>query len=513
MAKKGGEGFFSGGTQSIDLRDAGLDDDAPRGPRRGFAPKSRDDDDRPSPRGRGGGGGGAARPSSRGSGGAAGFGKGGGTAVVDTRDMDLDGGAPSSKRRGWSGGGGGGGRDSALGDPDLGRSSAPERATGKSGLGARRKSATITGEDGAELVAGFHEWQKGQSATSGGAARGAGGDEALARLEIREPSKEDRTFEIGPRQRSITVGREIANDVVLSDIKASRTHFEVSYLAGVFTLKDLGSGNGTKVNGEKVQRVELADGDVVTVGACSLTFRLDREALARFLDREHEVGPRAQREEEAEEEEPEEEVRLSPVAVLMVVGVFLAVLSLGVTFVLWLVFKPDAKRPSGAQVVELEEVPQEDPSVRQAVETTARGLAEQAEAANRAGKLWDARRYARVALLLDSSQRDARGVDAEVERSLKTRDSSACQVVVEPANPVRGRTMDLRVALGGPVSRISGSFAGEALSFNPGGQAPGEWVAQLKVPRGAARGPQNLELQIVDLMDETVDLTREVVVR
>ena len=50
----------------------------------------------------------------------------------------------------------------------------------------------------------------------------------------------------------ITIGREAYNDVILIDPEASRKHAQISFQAGRYVVEDLGSTNGTYVNGRQI---------------------------------------------------------------------------------------------------------------------------------------------------------------------------------------------------------------------------------------------------------------------
>jgi two-component system response regulator HydG len=78
----------------------------------------------------------------------------------------------------------------------------------------------------------------------------------------------------------VTLGRGDENDVRLFDETASRRHATLSRVAGRVVLDDLGSGNGTRVNGTRVPRAILCDGDVIEIGAVRLRF-LTEEASRR----------------------------------------------------------------------------------------------------------------------------------------------------------------------------------------------------------------------------------------
>ena len=73
------------------------------------------------------------------------------------------------------------------------------------------------------------------------------------------------------------IGRDVDNDVVLDDLLVSRRHAELHHARdGVCTIIDLGSHNGTFVNGRRVERAHLGPRDVVTIGGQRLRLRDNR---------------------------------------------------------------------------------------------------------------------------------------------------------------------------------------------------------------------------------------------
>lgn len=70
----------------------------------------------------------------------------------------------------------------------------------------------------------------------------------------------------------VTIGRLSTNDVVLSDSNVSRRHAEIRRAGGRWTVADLGSTNGTTVNGKLATEHELNDGDRIGIGGTELIF-------------------------------------------------------------------------------------------------------------------------------------------------------------------------------------------------------------------------------------------------
>ena len=73
-------------------------------------------------------------------------------------------------------------------------------------------------------------------------------------------------------ERRVVLGRSKDCDVQVEDANVSRRHAELRQEGASYWLVDLDSTNGTEVNGKRVQRVKLADGDTITLGATELVF-------------------------------------------------------------------------------------------------------------------------------------------------------------------------------------------------------------------------------------------------
>ncbi len=75
--------------------------------------------------------------------------------------------------------------------------------------------------------------------------------------------------------RPAIIGRESKCDIVIHDINVSRSHAEIRLdETGAWLLSDLGSTNGTFVNGRQIKSMPLRDADRITVGTTDLEFQI-----------------------------------------------------------------------------------------------------------------------------------------------------------------------------------------------------------------------------------------------
>jgi len=73
-------------------------------------------------------------------------------------------------------------------------------------------------------------------------------------------------------ERTITIGRKPESTIVLGDPNASRAHAEIRPHGAGFLMVDMGSTNGSRVNGVRVSHQELSDGDELTFGNTRIRF-------------------------------------------------------------------------------------------------------------------------------------------------------------------------------------------------------------------------------------------------
>jgi hypothetical protein len=83
---------------------------------------------------------------------------------------------------------------------------------------------------------------------------------------LREPASRVRI-----QSRVTRIGRHPGNDIVIGDLRVSKQHAELRRTpAGRYSIIDLGSHQGTYVNGTRVSQQELNEGDIVTIGQATL---------------------------------------------------------------------------------------------------------------------------------------------------------------------------------------------------------------------------------------------------
>jgi pSer/pThr/pTyr-binding forkhead associated (FHA) protein len=70
----------------------------------------------------------------------------------------------------------------------------------------------------------------------------------------------------------VNAGRHPDSEIFLDDVTVSRRHAEFHRTGETFTVSDVGSLNGTYVNRDRIDRVQLKDGDEVQIGKYRLVF-------------------------------------------------------------------------------------------------------------------------------------------------------------------------------------------------------------------------------------------------
>lgn len=94
------------------------------------------------------------------------------------------------------------------------------------------------------------------------------------RATLRVTDPDGRTREVAIQSGGLTIGRAEGNDLVARDLRVSRQHGRIVGRRGTLVYLDLGSTNGSRVNGESVTEVVLGVGDRLEVGDTALVLEV-----------------------------------------------------------------------------------------------------------------------------------------------------------------------------------------------------------------------------------------------
>ncbi len=95
-------------------------------------------------------------------------------------------------------------------------------------------------------------------------------DSSYGKLVLVQADAPEQEYELS--KSSITIGRAMTNDIIVNDSRVSRGHARLECGPDGCSVRDLGSSNGTRVNGNRIESINLIPGDIINLGSTQLRF-------------------------------------------------------------------------------------------------------------------------------------------------------------------------------------------------------------------------------------------------
>ena len=99
-------------------------------------------------------------------------------------------------------------------------------------------------------------------------------EQSYGKLILVQQGGPEQEYDLG--KSSISLGRGMTNDIVLNDGRVSRSHARLDCSPSGCTIFDLGSANGTRLNGNRVDRAVIRPGDMLSLGNSQLRFEISQ---------------------------------------------------------------------------------------------------------------------------------------------------------------------------------------------------------------------------------------------
>lgn len=108
-------------------------------------------------------------------------------------------------------------------------------------------------------------------------------DTPIAVLRVKTPKREDQNIRLADGQ-TLKVGRDEGNELVIEDFSVSRMHASFTASANGVVLADLGSRNGTFVNGDRIVSLrDLSSGDIIDIGPVKIAIEIRSNEIINSL--------------------------------------------------------------------------------------------------------------------------------------------------------------------------------------------------------------------------------------
>ncbi len=109
----------------------------------------------------------------------------------------------------------------------------------------------------------------------------------LRRVMLRVQAGPDEGAELQVARQRLTAGRSAVNDLVLRDTSVSGTHLEIHVGEQGVLVRDLGSTNGTSINGVRVKEAWIEPGGIIKVGKTEIVLQSADEVQVPISERDH----------------------------------------------------------------------------------------------------------------------------------------------------------------------------------------------------------------------------------
>jgi pSer/pThr/pTyr-binding forkhead associated (FHA) protein len=124
---------------------------------------------------------------------------------------------------------------------------------------------------------------------------------AMPRVTITVPGKKPQPYRFQLDRQTVRLGRGSDNDIVIDCASVSVRHAEMERVPGGYRLRDLGSTNGTKLDDQPKEVIELKNGVAVKLGDVEFDFQLNEEELKALAEEAPAVPSPVLREEDDED--------------------------------------------------------------------------------------------------------------------------------------------------------------------------------------------------------------------
>ena len=101
----------------------------------------------------------------------------------------------------------------------------------------------------------------------------------MPRLTVTVPDKTEQPYRFSLDRQIVHFGRGEDNDIQIDSGSVSSEHCVMERQIGRYLLKDMGSTNGIKLNGERVETISLRNGQDIHIGDVEFTFELSEEEI------------------------------------------------------------------------------------------------------------------------------------------------------------------------------------------------------------------------------------------